>query len=676
MADRRRHDTHFVVRHARAAHTVGDLKRNAVLAGAQSAHDKLRSDAERAIFVRRPGEIARGGRALLWREREAPQPHGLPLPHFGVRGVRDNDDLPRLPRYREDVTHGAARANAFRREHLKAAPLASWQRVQIHGVLGLAQRGRDRAEGPTAVVAVAKQVACAAAAVGRGDAHAALQLVRASRLQDLDLRRLSRHIDHEQLFRVAGARLAAREHHARGLAVEGDLFEEVDARAVEIPVGIGQNEDKIFKSVHNETKFGLLTITGGRDAVEQPWFTAHIRQPEQITDSERRYALTIDEIEAINPNTLNLPAFRWAKDAEVTATIHKAAPVLVRRHGDSRVDNPWQVSFTRMFDMANDSGSFLDHQDIAPLITERREALAVLEDGRQVYPLYEGKMFWHFDHRYGTYEGQTEKQSNKGVLPRVLDSKHDDPGYRIEPRYWVDVKLTTRSLSENDRYKWFFAWRDVGISERTFIGTIIPKTAAGDKSPILLSPLAAKSIAALVGCLSSLVTDYSARQRAMNMKYFVVEQLPVPTPSVLSISLPWLGHAPEDWLADRVLELSYTNEELAAFAADMGRDHPPFRWKPGRRVLLQAEIDAAVLHLYGLNPTQAEWLLDSFTVLRKYEERDHGEFRTKRVVLEIYDEMATAKQTGRAYQTRLTPPPADSSCCHAPVAAAIAVAAG
>jgi hypothetical protein len=70
------------------------------------------------------------------------------------------------------------------------------------------------------------------------------------------------------------------------------------------------------------------------------------------------------------------------------------------------------------------------------------------------------------------------------------------------------------------------------------------------------------------------------------------------------------------------------------------------------------------LHLYGLNRAQAEWLLDSFTVLRKYEERDHGEFRTKRVVLEIYDSMTEAKQSGRAYQTRLNLVPADPSCCH------------
>jgi hypothetical protein len=50
-------------------------------------------------------------------------------------------------------------------------------------------------------------------------------------------------------------------------------------------------------------------------------------------------------------------------------------------------------------------------------------------------------------------------------------------------------------------------------------------------------------------------------------------------------------------------------------------------------------------------------LLDSFIVLRKYEERDHGEFRTKRIILEIYDDMNKAMSTDIPYQTRVKPPP-------------------
>lgn len=84
----------------------------------------------------------------------------------------------------------------------------------------------------------------------------------------------------------------------------------------------------------------------------------------------------------------------------------------------------------------------------------------------------------------------------------------------------------------------------------------------------------------------------------------------------------------------------------------------------GAKVSIQAEIDAAMFHLYGLNKEQTDWILDSFTVLRKYEERDHGEFRTKRLVQTAYDAMAVAQASDVAYETPLSPPPADVSLCH------------
>jgi hypothetical protein len=150
------------------------------------------------------------------------------------------------------------------------------------------------------------------------------------------------------------------------------------------------------------------------------------------------------------------------------------------------------------------------------------------------------------------------------------------------------------------------------------------------------------------------------------MAFFVVEQLAVPSPVVLAEHCSWLGASPLNWLADRVLELSYTNVELTTFAHELGHTCAPFKWVPKRRFLLQAEIDAVVLHLYRLTRPQAEWLLDSFTVLRKYEEREHGEFSTKHQVLQIFDSLTEAQRMGRSYQTRLDPPPADPSCCHPP----------
>lgn len=422
-----------------------------------------------------------------------------------------------------------------------------------------------------------------------------------------------------------------------------------------------ENEDKIFKDVHNETKFGLLTIGGTQVKIEQPWFTAHIRQASEISDPAKRYALTVEEIRSINPNTLNLPAYRWANDAAISAQIFRNAPILIEKDDDKTINNVWGIKFRRGFDTAVDSHLFVDHEIISPKKKIGLEAQT--EDGRSFLPLYEGKMLWHFDHRYGTYEGQTEKQANKRVLPRVDEKSHDDPNYTIQTRYWVEKKVAIEALSDFSDQKYFFSWRDVGPTERTLIGTVLPPTALGDLQ-ILSSERNPKLFASLVAILSSLVVDYSVRQKSSRMKLYVMEQLPILHPDMLESDLTWLGAAPAEWLAPRVIELLYTSWTLRDFAVDLELNCAPYRWDASRRTGLQAEVDAAILHLYGLDRMQADWLLDSFTVLRKYEERDHGEFRTKRLVLTAYDAMARAKASGTAYQPPLSPPPADPSLCH------------
>ena len=121
---------------------------------------------------------------------------------------------------------------------------------------------------------------------------------------------------------------------------------------------------------------------------------------------------------------------------------------------------------------------------------------------------------------------------------------------------------------------------------------------------------------------------------------------------------------------------------MEAFAQDCGWSGPPFRWDEERRFLLRCELDAAFFHLY-LGP-ETEWrqqpaaltqafptpraavayILDTFPIVkRKDEAKFNGDYRTKRVILEIYDAMAEAP-SGVPYQTRLDPPPPTRRCCH------------
>jgi len=58
--------------------------------------------------------------------------------------------------------------------------------------------------------------------------------------------------------------------------------------------------------------------------------------------------------------------------------------------------------------------------------------------------------------------------------------------------------------------------------------------------------------------------------------------------------------------------------------------------------------------------------METFPIVKRKDEAAHGEYRTKRVILEIYDAMQQAIETGQPYQTLLDPPPADSRVAHPP----------
>ena len=73
--------------------------------------------------------------------------------------------------------------------------------------------------------------------------------------------------------------------------------------------------------------------------------------------------------------------------------------------------------------------------------------------------------------------------------------------------------------------------------------------------------------------------------------------------------------------------------------------------------MLRAELDAAFFHLYGVSREDIDYILDTFPVVRRKDEARYGEYRTKRLILEIYDAMQKAIDTGTPYQTILDPPP-------------------
>ncbi len=104
-----------------------------------------------------------------------------------------------------------------------------------------------------------------------------------------------------------------------------------------------------------------------------------------------------------------------------------------------------------------------------------------------------------------------------------------------------------------------------------------------------------------------------------------------------------------DFIVPRVLELTYTAEDLRPWAEDLGYTGDPFPWAPDRRRQLRAELDAHYARLYGLTRDELRYILDpadvegedypseTFRVLKKKELESFGEYLTQCLVLEAWE---------------------------------------
>lgn len=199
--------------------------------------------------------------------------------------------------------------------------------------------------------------------------------------------------------------------------------------------------------------------------------------------------------------------------------------------------------------------------------------------------------------------------------------------------------------------------------------------------------LDAKDTAFLTANANSFIFDFCCRQKVSgtHVNIWIFKQLPAIPLDQQGAPCPWSDAAQiiRDWLLPRVLELTYTAWDLEAFAQACGWSGPPFRWDEERRFLLRCELDAAFFHLYlgseeewrkepealtKAFPTPrhaVDYILDTFPIVkRKDEAKFNGDYRTKRVILEIYDALTAAMQSAQSYQTRLNPAPASLAVAH------------
>ena len=426
-----------------------------------------------------------------------------------------------------------------------------------------------------------------------------------------------------------------------------------------------ENREKLFDI---DSRFKFCLITAGKAQAEPRTVSGgfYLTRIDHLLDPRRIYTLRTDDFARFNPNTKLCPIFRTAKDANLTAKIYRKAPILIN---DETKENIWGIRFMMMFNMASASSVFRTRKQLDELGGQLQRDSYIVENDVYV-PLYEGKMFWLYNHHYASFPNEYEVEKRPSSINSTPYSILADSCSSIAPWYWVNKSLVDSRLIDGDkegnvRWKWehsyYIAFRDVAraADARTCIASLMPSgIAAGDKAPLVFTSRSLIPSACFAAMLSSLVFDYVARQKVggSSMALFIMKQQPVLTPDQIPSSMQWQ-------MVKRVAELCYFNHDMDGWASELWDEmneeqraelpqlgaQQPWIYNPERRAILQAELDAIFAHLYGLNTEDLRYILDpedicgkgcineTFRVLKDNEMRQYGEYRTKRLVLEAWN---------------------------------------
>jgi hypothetical protein len=437
-----------------------------------------------------------------------------------------------------------------------------------------------------------------------------------------------------------------------------------------------ENREAIFQDVDRRYKFCLLTLSGSDIGKQKANFGFFLTRVDHLQDPLRVFSLSKNDFLQLNPNTKTCPVFRTRIDADLTTKIYQRVPVLI--NGETN-ENSWGISFKQgLFNMASDSHLFRTQGQL--------EGDGFILWGNKMkrnnefwLPLYEAKMIWHFDHRFGSFAGVDSRTSSQTPTPTL--EQYQDPYHQILPWYWVKED-NVKEITED---KWFIGFRNITntTNERTAVIGLVPLSAVGHSMPLIFSSNCATEKALLLSVTSSTIFDYFVRQKlgGVNMTFGYFQQFPILKPSQIEY---------RDILLPKILELSFSSWDIKVFADDIwneadedlravikqqwktnqvetgghawappewceiepeGCPLPPFKWDEERRAVLKAELDAIYAKLYGLTTEELRYILDpldvfgpdfpgeTFRVLKEKEIRLYGEYKTRRLVLEAWERL-------------------------------------
>jgi hypothetical protein len=384
---------------------------------------------------------------------------------------------------------------------------------------------------------------------------------------------------------------------------------------------------------HARFKFSLLVIVGSAETITATDFAFSCRSVDDLKTPGKRFELMYDEIAVLNPDTGTCPAFQSRRDADISLRCSKRFPLMFSESTSSPSISQRATRFGELSDL------------------NRAESLDYIRrsnPGGKWAKVYEAKLFHQFDHRFASY-------CREDSLEPV---NHNAPYATTEPRIWIRQNITSSHYGQ-DWPNWVVAYRDIARSgdERTMISAVIPHAGADYTVRHLVSAWHRQPF--ILAVFNSFIYDYLIRLRnnGTHLSDYITYQIPLPQDSTWQDPQVWTHNSFGKWIIQRVLELTYTAWDMEPFARDLGDDGPPFQWDEERRFVMRAELDAAFFHLYGIERDDVDYIMETFPIVKRKDIGRHGSFRTKELILQIYDAMAEAERTGRPYETILDPPP-------------------
>ena len=269
-------------------------------------------------------------------------------------------------------------------------------------------------------------------------------------------------------------------------------------------------------------------------------------------------------------------------------------------------------------------------------------------------PLYEGRMIDHFDHRAKTYV------SGHGNSAAWVERPFGDPEKAISSQWRVlRENVPNKVGSRVNRYRVGFGDVANPRNERSLVATLIPPgVICGHKVPTFIFDHTYEwAYLPWLAVANSFCMDWLARTRLSSptMSFTLLDSFPFPRQSLESHFV--------QVVARLVLRLTCTSVEMTPFwnrMADLGLVEAvdPERipggalLDPGERALVRAELDAIVAcQVFGLSRDELGYILESFPVLKRRDVRTFGDYRTRILILEKYDELVAALASG----VRLSP---------------------